>query len=514
MCIRVHRQQLATLAVLLVATTTASAQVVAFWEFEEKPPGNLASPSSGAIIDSSGNGRNLTATGSPELPFYVEASPAYDGGSSLNFLDPEDDRLVFTDGGGSDFDFGATESFTVEAVIGTFVQPDIGAIVAKDPVDPNDAQWWFRHENGVMKFLVRDTLGNQASVNAGPNPVTVVNNGAWHHVACVRDVAAGKLLLYVNYELVAEAVDTTTGPIANNADLTIGGFSNLLDREFGPGDIDFVRISSGALIPNQFVQRRAENKDVLAFWDFEEGTIGTRVSPAPGAIIDSSPAGRDADALANDPNDVNTFPEYVSGVCGTALRFTAGDDAVVFPYSPGYPFDIAANEGMTFEIVAKTSAVNIFQSLIARDDPSPSQYWTRIRDDVRTQFFVSDGSGNSINERDPILNDGRWHHIAFVRDGRAELLKLYVDYELVTVNGEPTAGSIANTAPLTVAEFVTSSTRSFVGDIELVRISNGALTPDEFVVCVDTSLQTDADDDNDVDLADFQVFQDEFGGPQ
>lgn len=507
------QRYLATLLVGALAATGAWAQTIAYWEFEEKSPGNLASTAAGAIVDSSGNGRNLTAAGSPELPFYVEPCPAYDGGSSLNFLDPEDDRLFFPDSGGNDFDFGANESFTVEAVIGGFVQPDIGALVAKDPLDPEDAQWWFRHENGVLKFLVRDTLGNQKSVNAGGSAIAIVNNGAWHHVAAVRNVDAGVLQLYVNYILVAEEPDPTTGPIENDDDLTIGGFTNADDREFGPGDIDFVRISSGALTPAQFVQRRAENKDVLAFWDFEDGVVGTRVAGEIGAILDSGPAGRHATAVPNEPGDLATLPEYVEGVCGTALRLTAGDDGFFFPYSAPYVFDIPANEGMTFEIVAKTSALDVFQAFIARDDPGP-QYWTRVRDDVRVQFFVSDGSGNSIDSRDRLLNDNRWHHVAFVRDGRAELLKLYIDYELVATNGEPTAGPIENTAPLTVGEFVTSSTRSFIGDIELVRISNGALTPAEFVACVDTTRASDLDDDNDTDLADFQIFQEQYSGPQ
>ena len=505
------RRQTLLLAGVIVLTggSLSWAQVIGFWEFDERSPGNYASTAAGAIVDSSGANHHLTATGSPEVPFYVEGSPAYDSGSALNFLDPEDDRLFYPDGGGSVFDFDANDSFTIEAVIGSLVQPDVGAIVAKDGVTAADPQWWFRHENGQLKFLVSDGP-NVASVNTGTNPLAVINDGAWHHVAAVRDAAADALRLYVDYQLVATSTDTSAGSLANGSDMTIGAFANSLTREFGPGDIDFVKITAAALDPAAFEQILPEPKAVLASWEFEEGTPGTPATGAAGEILDSSGNGRHADAVG-DPN--TGYPTYVNGQCvSTALQFNSGLDAVQYPFSAPYPFDIPANGTMTFELVLRTSASGVYQAMVSRDDAS-AQYWSRIKDDDTVQFFVSDGTGNGLDSSAVLLNDGQWHHVAFVRDGRREQLRYYVDYELVARRGEPSAGLVANAAPLTIAEFAASTTRSFVGEIDLVRVSQGALEPDEFASqCPD--LRADLDNDYDVDLADYSIMQMEFTGPR
>ncbi len=498
-----------TLLVLWTAVGLSSAQVIGFWEFDEQPPGNYASTAAGAIFDSSGSNHHLTATGSPEVPFYVDGSVAYDSGSALNFLDPEDDRLYYPDGGGSDFDFGGNDSFTIEAVVGSLVQPDVGAIAAKDGTSAAEAQWWFRHENGQLKFLISDGPNVSSVVTA--TPLARINDGAWHHVAAVRDADARVLRVYVDYRLVGTASDISVGALANDSDMTIGAFANSVTREFGPGDMDFVKITAAALEPAQFEQMLPETTEVLALWEFEEGTPGTMATGAAGEILDTSGNARHADAVG----EPGAYPTYVAGQCvSTALQFTAGSDAVQYPYSAPYPFDIPANGTMTFELVLRTSASGIYQGMLARDLEGAAQYWTRIKNDDTVQFYVSDGTGNGLNSADVLLNDGEWHHVAFVRDGRREQLRYYVDYELVARTGEPTAGLVANTSPLTIAEFFSSmDPRAFVGEIDLVRVSSGALAPaDFFQQCPD--LQADLDGDFDVDMDDFNIMQLEFTGPR
>jgi hypothetical protein len=508
-----RRLQWVVVVLVCCVAVAAEAQVVGYWEFNEQSPGNLASTSPGAIIDSSGNGRHLTAQGDPELPFYVVGCPGHDGGSALNFLDPEDDELYYPDNGGSDFDIAAVDGFTVEALVGTLFQPDVGAIAAKDGTTSTEAQWWFRHEDGQLKFLVNDGT-NTASVNTAGQVLAKINDGAWHHVAAVRDADAKVLRLYVDYQLMAEATDTTTGDIANDSNMTIAGFSNSTtnSRQYGPGDMDYVKITRAALSPEEFTQPSTEDKTVVALWDFEEGVVGQMAAGTPGEILDSSGNGRHATALGD---EIDGYPEYVKGQCGTtALRFNDGPDAVEYPYSTGYPFDIEASAGMTFELVVRTSVTDAYQAFFARNSSESSEYWSRIKNDGTTQFYVTDGSGSSLNSSTThLIDDGNWHHVAFVRDGRFEQLRLYVDYELVERSGEPTAGVISNAVPFTIAEMVGTSLRSFIGEIDAVRVSNGALTPDEFLAPPAT-LSADLDGDCDVDLEDFAIFQSQFTGPQ
>ncbi len=217
--------------------------VIAHWQFNEKSPGAMASSATNAILDSSGNGRHLTAAGSP-LPQYTSGAPNYGSSSALKFTSGND-RLHRTQT--SAFNFGLNDSFTLEAVIKT--QPGasfVGNIVGRD-WGSNLPSWWFRLEGGPPRFLIAQNGGPEPNVTAN----TPVNDGQWHHVAAVRDAANKKLRVYVDYVLAGEATDVLTLPSTNAQSLVVGAFNNGA-RQF-EGDIDFVRISSGALSPGEFV---------------------------------------------------------------------------------------------------------------------------------------------------------------------------------------------------------------------------------------------------------------------
>lgn len=228
--------------------TAAENPVPAFWNFEEKPPGETASTNAGAIRDISpaAAGNHLTA----QQPFsYVAGSPGYGSGAALAF--DGSGGLQLSDADSSNhFDFGPSSSFTIEAV---FRIPSgsmqVGALVAKDygPVLPS---WWLRVQGGLLRFLVSDD-----SIESYVTGATPVNDGQWHHVAAVRDtgVPNTKLLrLYLDGVLLSNVVDATTGSLANAQPLNIGRFGAAASRNL-TGDIDLVRLTPAALGPAQFV---------------------------------------------------------------------------------------------------------------------------------------------------------------------------------------------------------------------------------------------------------------------
>ena len=220
----------------------------AFWNLEEKSPGQTASTNSGAILDvhPAADTNHLTA----QQPFaYVLASTNYGGGAALAF--DGTGGLQLSDAATADhFDFGATNSFTLEAVFRIPAgSTQTGALVAKDfgTLLPS---WWFRVESGKLRFLVCDGVVENAVTAAAP----LVNDGQWHHAAAVRDaqVADQKVLrLYLDGVLLTNVVDNTTQSLANAQPFNVGRFSAAATRNL-TGDIDFVRITPEALAPAQF----------------------------------------------------------------------------------------------------------------------------------------------------------------------------------------------------------------------------------------------------------------------
>jgi sialidase-1 len=233
------------LAAVSVGLSPASAgTVLAHWDFNEGKAGRSASASADAIVDSSGNAHHLTAIGSP-LPQYTAGPTLYGDGSALKFS-AGTDRLQLTET--SSFNFDANDSFTLETVLRvTKGAVFTGNIVGRD-WGSNLPSWWFRLESGAPRFLLAQAGGSASSVTANAR----VNDGEWHHVAAVRDAEAHKLRVYVDYTLAGEANDTTTTAPTNSQKLVVAAFNNG-SRQF-EGEIDFLRISQGALFPAGLVQ--------------------------------------------------------------------------------------------------------------------------------------------------------------------------------------------------------------------------------------------------------------------
>jgi sialidase-1 len=222
----------------------------AFWNFEEKSPDQTASTNLGAILDLHpfAGSNHLTA----QKPFsYILAATNWGSGAALAF-DGTGGLQMPDAATGNHFDFAGTNSFTLEAV---FRIPNgstqTGALVAKDygTLLPS---WWFRVENGKLRFLVSD-----GAVENAVTATTLVNDGQWHHAAAVRDarLPAQKVLrLYLDGLLLTNILDNTTESLANAQPLNIGRFGASATRNL-TGDIDLVRITPKALAPAQFVGR-------------------------------------------------------------------------------------------------------------------------------------------------------------------------------------------------------------------------------------------------------------------
>ncbi len=214
------------------------------WQLNEKQPGQDADLAADAIRDTHPDGHGLHMTAEDAIA-YTTGDPRYGGTPALAFTGIQ--RLRITDAATTNrLDFGPDDGFTLEAVIRIpNGSTQTGNIVGKD-VAANQPSWWFRVENGNPRFLVCDGP-NQPNVTSA----RAVNDGQWHHVAAVRDRAAGQLRVYVDYQEEGANTDTTVGSLANGNAVTIGMYNNG-NRAF-TGDIDWVRVSNRALRPDAFV---------------------------------------------------------------------------------------------------------------------------------------------------------------------------------------------------------------------------------------------------------------------
>ena len=218
--------------------------------FDEQESG--AAPSTtDYLADSRGYGYHGTASNAPT---FVEGAPRYDNGAALRFTAGTDEVRV-EDFSNSMMDFQAEDSFTLEAVFKTTSHSSTsasasGPLISKD-IGSGLPSYFLRVQDSRVRFLISDNTSLESLYSD-----VVVNDGEWHHVAAVRDADAGTISLYIDYVFAGSVVDDTTGDFGNSSDLLIGSFndsSGTTNKQF-VGDIDFVRVSTGALSLSEFVQ--------------------------------------------------------------------------------------------------------------------------------------------------------------------------------------------------------------------------------------------------------------------
>lgn len=234
----------------------------AHWKMDEKAPGAIADTSPNAIRDTHRAGNDLHMTASGDLQ-YVAGDPRYGSTSALAFSGTQ--GLSIPDGlTANKLDFGPEDSFTIEALVRVpSGSSQIGNIVGKD-VGANQPSWWFRIEDGRIRFFVDD-----GDDNASAWSETSINDGEWHHLAGVRDCEGGELRVYVDGALEDSQSDPTDSSLANGNAVSIGVF-NSGTRQF-TGEIDFVRISNKALPAQHFVPMDHDGDGMASDWEADNG---------------------------------------------------------------------------------------------------------------------------------------------------------------------------------------------------------------------------------------------------
>jgi Concanavalin A-like lectin/glucanases superfamily len=189
--------------VLIFSTPVESAEL-AYWQFEEGSP-NAVATGTQSIIDSGPNGIHLTPSGGPIYRLDTSASaPGSELSLQFDGVDaglsaPDDDRL----------DFGLTDSFTVELFFQTTATAQRQLFQKQHNFSGTMLYQLGITSDGKVVFDIRGNVLIRAT-----SPLSY-NDGAWHHVAGVRDVAADQIRLYIDGQLVRTVSDTNTASLAN-----------------------------------------------------------------------------------------------------------------------------------------------------------------------------------------------------------------------------------------------------------------------------------------------------------
>jgi hypothetical protein len=150
-------------------------------------------------------------------------------------------------------------------------------------------------------------------------------------------------------------------------------------------------------------------------------------------------------------------------------------------------------QALTLETVVRANASPgpfAYVMSYGAQDCTASSYALYTGADGGIAFYIFDGTRYRISAAaaPAVVWDGRWHHIAGVYDGRA--LLLFVDGRQVG-EPEPAAAGIAYALKLRgsfVGTYEGTCTRPLVGDVDLVRLWDGPLSPDFVATLADAAL--------------------------
>ena len=282
-----------------------------------------------------------------------------------------------------------------------------------------------------------------------------------------------------------------------------------------------VNVWRGVALAGALLLVNSLHADVVAWWRFD--TIG-----ADGKVVNAAKPGTDGTwpaNAANMPIVTNSFPQALPRVIdqltgavtnsGKALLWngTAVKGGVVVPYEDAKglleleKFTIEAFVRLPPEAASRTA--NQMFPIVHFGSDANRGFMFSVWDNSMSKgylFFRENGTGWDVWKQHaahmPGLYDGRWHHVAVAFDGYATAKKasmyLYVDgrkyagFSNQTWNGWDAVKN--NKDPLVIGRHQGQDSRTFMGEIAEVRISDTLLENDQFLVpLVDRPALTDDD---------------------
>ncbi len=358
-----------------------------------------------------------------------------------------------------------TGDFTVEAWVQTAAAGGSGTIIARkgSAGGPGDGGFLLvLGPSGSLKLATDDGTGYFQVLTGA----TAAADGTWHHVAGVRQGAT--LTIYLDgIAQAATSSGTRTPPlnISCGDALTIGTTAQTQEPyRFLTGRLDAVTVWTGARSAAQVAAdmrtTARTGSGLIGYWTFDSQN---------GA--DSSPSNNAAAAVGTvgyvTPGAPVTGPDYAARL-GASGTFTA-------PSSGAYQLGTG---DFTVQAWLRTASPGGSGTVISRKGsqggPGNGGFLLVLRADGSVKLATDNGSGYFQGISGPTsANDGRWHHVAGVRQGAA--VQLYLDGLAIATSPSGNATpplNVTNQLPLTIGTTQQSQEQyqHFNGDLAAVTL--------------------------------------------
>lgn len=267
----------------------------------------------------------------------------------------------------------------------------------------------------------------------------------------------------------------TWTPVAKRINDVGGSYSSMARTADGFIGILFEEGESVSWDETAFVKINDAFLDVPligAKWDFEELTTGSAVDEKT-KLTDSFKNGteRDIEVYGSLPTvkGSETFQQNV------ALKFDGNGFLKLEDIDTWTQFDFSEYNSFSVEMVLKADKPGNTSFLMGKPHRSNWPQWVlHLETDGTVSFRIDDDEGFAFVKSKIEITDGKWHHVAAVRDRNTRKLKIYIDGELSNEIADELKGSVANRRPLYIGG-TESGKDHFKGEIDFVRITPEAL---------------------------------------
>ena len=325
--------------------------------------------------------------------------------------------------------------------------------------------------SATVTCQVRDTASTLQSITS----TRTLSANTWYHLACVRDTALDKWIVYINGVPDISSTDTTALMDLSAVALKIGDHADGVNGMLGTIDefkiynyaltaseikLDMNRGQAqvlGSLSDNTTYEKNAANQEYcvpgdstscaapVGRWDFNEAS-GTTAN--------------DSSGNAN-TGTLTSGPTWTSGKVGKAVSLDGIDDYVLSSNATSVQLTTG-----TVEAWVKTSNAGAsYRGVVAKENA----YGMLIKDNV---FITYDWTAVADRSTGVNVADGNWHHLVMsFQSGVSSGTILYVD-------GVPKLTTTMTVSSQTVAlKIGTNSTQYFAGNIDQTMLFNYVRTP-------------------------------------
>ncbi|MFC1647242.1 DUF2341 domain-containing protein [Patescibacteria group bacterium] len=311
---------------------------VAHWKMDEGSW--TVDCSTDSVFDSSGNGNHGDACPSSTGPTGGAIGKYGKAGS----FDGSNDYINVGNPASGILDFGATDSFVLEAWIKTSSTPSTQAnIISK--YTGNALYELFMASDGRVALQIRGSNGVGLSTVYS---TSYLDDGQWHHVAGVRNVTDDKIYIYVNGVNENSTTDSTTATLAGTGNFFISDRDSV-DNYFFPGSLDDVRIYNYARTPAQIAWDMNRGKPV-GWWKMDECTGDTLYDSSVSA--DGSAGGKDGTWSGS--GGTNTS----SGTCSSGTSTEAWNNGTTGKFNASLDFDGGGASADDMVTITNTSVID------------------------------------------------------------------------------------------------------------------------------------------------------------